>query len=444
MKSCEQFIKINNLFKKGERIGIAVSGGSDSIAMLYFLAQRKEEYGIELVVLHVDHSIREESDSDCQFVKKMAENLGINFHRFKVDVPKLAKERGESLETIAREARYSIFKKLVENGEVDKIALAHHKNDQAETILMHIFRGSGISGAKGMEPISNGIYVRPLLDTSKNEILAFIKDNKLSYCEDCTNIDNSYSRNYIRNVVMKDITSRWENAVDAIVNFGKSASEDDEYILSQIDAGAVIEEKNAVKIPLSYFIYNNAIVARIIFKAMRMLGINKDIERRHIALIKNLALNGENGKKINLPFEVNAIKEYDYLTLHKNKQSKSREERVFKCGEFFVEDFGLVKVKKGEFSKREGYLMIDKDKLPKDAVWRFRKEGDEFTKFGGGKKKLKSYFIDKKIPSRLRDIIPLLANGNEIFLIAGYEISDKVKVDEKSKNIYYIGVDSIL
>ena len=242
MKSCEQFIKLNNFFNKGDRIGVAVSGGSDSVALLHFLSLKKDVLGIDLVVLHVDHGIREESEKDCNFVEKMAKEIGVSFHKFKVDVPKLAKESGESLETVAREARYSIFKKLIENKVVDKIALAHHKNDQAETILMHIFRGSGVSGAKGMEPISNGIYIRPLLDTSKDEILKYIKENKLSYCEDYTNSDNSYSRNFVRNVIMKEITSRWENAIDSIVNFGKSAGEDDSYISSQIDGGAVLIE----------------------------------------------------------------------------------------------------------------------------------------------------------------------------------------------------------
>ncbi len=444
MKSCEQFIKLNNFFNKGDRIGVAVSGGSDSVALLHFLSLKKDVLGIDLVVLHIDHGIREESEKDCNFVEKMAKEIGVSFHKFKVDVPKLAKESGESLETVAREARYSIFKKLIENKVVDKIALAHHKNDQAETILMHIFRGSGVSGAKGMEPISNGIYIRPLLDTSKDEILKYINENKLSYCEDYTNSDNSYSRNFVRNVIMKEITSRWENAIDSIVNFGKSAGEDDSYISSQIDGGAVIEEGNAVKIPLSYFVYHSAIIARIIFKAMRNLGINRDVERKHIALITNLALNGENGKKINLPFDVLAVKEYDYLTLHKSKTEKVDFEKVFKCGEFFVDGFGTVKVKKGDATRKEGFLMFDKDKLPKDAIWRFRKEGDIFVRFGGVRKKLKSYFIDKKIPSRLRDNIPILASGNEVYLIAGDEISDKIKVDENSKKIYIVGVDSIV
>lgn len=430
MLDCENFIFENKLFKSGEIIGVGCSGGSDSLALLHYLANNQEKFDIEVVAIHVDHEIRENSYIDADFVKEKAREWGIRFYKFRVDAPKIAKEKGISLESAAREARYGVFKTLLKKGLIDKIALAHHISDQAETILMHLFRGAGIAGAKGMSAISDKVYVRPFLNTTKDEILQYLAENHLDYCEDETNEDISYNRNFVRNVLMKEIKSRWPNVEQALVNFAKSVKDDDEYINKQIYAEAIITEDKVVKIPTSYFLYDKALVSRIIFRAVKSIGINQDIERKHIEAISELALKGDNGKRLFLPFEAIAIKEYDYLTIYNRHKEEVKFEQELKCGEFDVPNFGKLVVKRvKDFSILPGQLLIDYRKVPKDAVWRFRQDGDVFTKFGGGTKKLKSFMIDKKIPVRLRDYIPVLASGNEIFAIVGVEISDKVKVE---------------
>lgn len=430
MLDCENFIFENKLFKSGEIIGVGCSGGSDSLALLHYLANNQEKFDIEVVAIHVDHEIRENSYIDADFVKEKAREWGIRFYKFRVDAPKIAKEKGISLESAAREARYGVFKTLLKKGLIDKIALAHHISDQAETILMHLFRGAGIAGAKGMNAISDKVYVRPFLNTTKDEILQYLAENHLDYCEDETNEDISYNRNFVRNVLMKEIKSRWPNVEQALVNFAKSVKDDDEYINKQIYAEAIITEDKVVKIPTSYFLYDKALVSRIIFRAVKSIGINQDIERKHIEAISELALKGDNGKRLFLPFEAIAIKEYDYLTIYNRHKEEVKFEQELKCGEFDVPNFGKLVVKRvKDFSILPGQLLIDYRKVPKDAVWRFRQDGDVFTKFGGGTKKLKSFMIDKKIPVRLRDYIPVLASGNEIFAIVGVEISDKVKVE---------------
>lgn len=430
MLDCENFIFENKLFKSGEIIGVGCSGGSDSLALLHYLANNQEKFDIEVVAIHVDHEIRENSYIDADFVKEKAREWGIRFYKFRVDAPKIAKEKGISLESAAREARYGVFKTLLKKGLIDKIALAHHISDQAETILMHLFRGAGIAGAKGMNAISDKVYVRPFLNTTKDEILQYLAENHLDYCEDETNEDISYNRNFVRNVLMKEIKSRWPNVEQALVNFAKSVKDDDEYINKQIYAEAIITEDKVVKIPTSYFLYDKALVSRIIFRAVKSIGINQDIERKHIEAISELALKGDNGKRLFLPFEAIAIKEYDYLTIYNRHKEEVKFEQELKCGEFDVPNFGKLVVKRvKDFSILPGQLLIDYRKVPKDVVWRFRQDGDIFTKFGGGTKKLKSFMIDKKIPVRLRDYIPVLASGNEIFAIAGVEISDKVKVE---------------
>ncbi len=429
MQSALNFIKENDLIKPGERIGVGVSGGSDSIALVHFLNSVKEELDIEVIAIHIDHGIREESRDEANFVISKCKEMGVRAYKFKIDSPKIAKEKNISLETAAREGRYSIFNSLLKKDVVDKIALAHHLSDQAETILMHIFRGSGVSGARGMEAVRDKAFIRPLLNTAKEEILDYINFNSLDYVEDSSNIDNSYSRNFLRNIIMPKILSKWPGAIRAITNFGKTLKEDDDYINSQIYDDAIIYEEKEAKIPLSYFLYPAPIITRMIIKALKSIGVKVDFEKKHIDLIKELAFSSENGKKLSLPFEVVAIKDYDYLTLANRKKDIPDFKCEFKCGEFDVNGIGKLIVKRvKEFPIKENTIYLDYRKVPKSAFWRLRKEGDIFTKFGGGTKKLKSYMIDKKIPQRKRDIIPVLADENEIYAIAGVEISEKVKM----------------
>lgn len=427
--SIEAFIEKTKMISPGDVIGVGFSGGSDSMALLHFLASNQQKYDIEVVAIHIDHEIRENSYVDADFAKEKAKELGVRFYKFRVDAPKIAKEKNISIESAAREARYGVFKTLLKKGLVDKIALAHHMQDQAETILMHIFRGSGVAGAKGMEPVREGVYIRPMLGTTKQEILQYIEENNLDYVNDETNQDSSYNRNFIRNVIMKNVLSRWPNAVKAIASFGQAVSEDDQYINKNLFADAVIVDGDEAKIPTSYFFFDRPLITRIIFKAFANIGISKDIERKHIDMILELA-KMENGKRISLPFDAVAIKEYDYIALvnkHKEVQVLSQ---PFKCGEFEVKGFGTVCTKRvKDFQAKQGVLYVDWRKVPKTATWRFRQEGDVFEKFGGGRKKLKSYLIDKKIPLRTRNLLPVLADGNEVYAIAGVEISDKAKVE---------------
>ena len=199
--------------------------------------------------------------------------------------------------------------------------------------------------------------------------------------------------------------------------------------MAHIDA--VMFEDKVARVPLSYFLYQSPIVSRMLFKVFKRIGITRDIERKHIEAIKELATKGENGKRIYLPFEAIAIKEYDYLTIYNRHVEEVTFSEPFKCGEFEVPSFGKVIVKRvKDFTPKEGVLYLDYRKVPKTASWRFREDGDVFEKFGGGKKKLKSFLIDKKIPQRKRNFLPVLADDNEIYAIAGVEISEKVRVED--------------
>ena len=424
-------------------IGVGVSGGIDSMCLLHFLNEHKNDLDIEVVAIHINHLIREESDDEARFVVEKCKEMGVRVYKFTIDCPKIAKDKKVSLETAAREGRYGVFDALLRKDIVDKIALAHHQMDQAETILMHIFRGCGVSGAKGMDPIRDGVYIRPMLNVSKEEIKAYSAENSIEYVEDSSNKDNSFTRNYLRNVVMKDILKKWPNAVESINNFANAVSEDDEYIKNALDTNALLVDDKIVQMPCSYFYGSSAIYSRIVFKALSLIGVTKDIERKHIEMIKDLATHLENGKKIRLPYDITVSKEYDYLTFENKYVEKPKMSKPLKCEEFDAPNFGKVCIKRVKVDSLidENALYFDYRKVPKDARWRYREEGDMFEKFGGGTKKLKSVLIDKKIPVRLRDYIPVLADENEVYVIAGVAISEKVRIDSDIPTCYKMTIE---
>ena len=218
--------------------------------------------------------------------------------------------------------------------------------------------------------------------------------------------------------------------IEAINSFSHTVCEDDDYIDNNLDPNSLIVDNKVVQLPCSVFKLHSAIYSRLVFKALTLINVKKDIERKHIEIIKDLALNLENGKKIKLPLDVTVTKEYGFLTFENVYVEKPVLRKPNKCFSFEVEGFGTVTINRVKTGNLTDGLYFDYRKVPKDAYWRFREDGDVFEKFGGGTKKLKSIFIDKKIPIRKRDYIPVLASGNEVYVIAGVAISDKVKVED--------------
>ncbi len=440
MKSVEKTIEKYGIIQKGDKIGVACSGGKDSMSLLHYLHSIAKEKGFEVVAITVDHDLRDTSADDAEFVVNYCAKLGVKVYKYKVNVSKLVNEKGVTVETAARDCRYRVFKALLAKGVVNKIALGHHMQDQAETILLNIFRGTGITGARGMDVIRDGVYIRPLLNTSRAEIQAYVNSNEIPYVEDETNANTEYSRNYIRNLIMPMIRNKWPNADQSICAFGELCKLDDEYIYSTLnDSGVIYEGEGVVRIPISYFSYPIAAINRILKKALRGIGVMADIERKHLKIINGLALEGENGSRITLPNKLSAIKEYNYLTITNKKFTP--EPKTWKPirGKIDIPNYGVIemnmtrKLELGEYDH-----LIDYNKVPKDAVWRYRKDGDVFEKFGGGTKSLSDYLIDKKVPARLRTYLPVLASGNEILVIAGVEISEKVKIDDTTKTAWGI------
>lgn len=439
MKNARELINKYNMFVPNSTIGVACSGGIDSMCLLHFVNSVKDDYGINVVAINVDHCIRKESAQDSKFVEDYCKKNGIKCHKFKVDVTKIASSEKLGIEESARKARYDIFYSLIEKGIVDKIAIAHHEQDQIETILLNLFRGCGLKGASGMDAVRDNL-VRPFLTTKKTDILTYALTNSIPNVEDETNNNTDYSRNMLRHKIIPLIRECWENVDGNLLNFANICKQDNSYINSTISFDDVFIEDGVAQIPLYYFAFNPSIANRVIRFALEKIKCLKDVETKHLAIIKNMANEADNGVKINLPNGIVACKEYNYITITK-KQTKVCPTLKFETMENvkFAEKFISIK-KVDSMQLEKGKLFIDANMLPKNCIIRTRKDGDMFEKFGGGSKKLKDYFIDKKIPLRLRDEIPLIAKDNEIFAIFGYEISNKVKVNKNSIDVYELSI----
>lgn len=443
MERVLDYIKQNNMIKSGEIIGVACSGGRDSICLLHYLNLIKAELDCEVVAVNVDHGIRATSALDTEFVMQFCKDNHIRAYKFKAEALKVAKEEKLTLEQAARKVRYGIFETVMKKGLVDKIALAHHLNDQAETVLLNIVRGAGLNGARGMEPVRDEVYIRPLLTTPREEIMAYLDENGLDFVEDETNKDNSYSRNYIRNVVLPDLRKHFKSVDKNIVNFSSICAKDDDFINSQLNMGTLIDTKEFTKIPLTYFYQDEAIINRILRKVLSRFA-KQDIERKHIKMIREFAVEAHNGNIISLPFKIKVMKEYDYITIGIIKKKEVIGENQFRSGKLKIEGYGIIRSTSSKVltDPKMHQHIIDASKLPSNAIWRLRQEGDTFAPLGlGGTKKLKEYFIDKKIPQRMRDEIPVLAVGSKILIVADVEIADELKVTEETKQLYKINYE---
>ena len=420
-----------SLFKRGDAVAVALSGGKDSMCLLHLLLKSKDELGITVKAINVEHGIRgEKSLSDSEFVAKECAILGVPLYFQRVDSLGFSSENGLSVEEAARILRYKVFQSAADEGFCNKIATAHHASDRVETTLFNIFRGASSLGAAGIpESSRNGLIVRPLLSLTRGEIDEYVKENSIPFVTDETNSDNAYSRNYIRNKIIPDIKEKFPSFETAVLRFADSLKDDNDYLLDE--ARKAIEQRNGeYSFPCDL---PKPVFSRAAITCMKSLGILKDYEKVHVDAVLSLK-NEENGKSVDLPKGVVAVKDYGRITLYK-KKSKEEFCESFKLGtyEFAGRTYRFEKTTYSGQKRSDNRLIADFSKIPDGVVIRNRRLGDAFEKFGGGTKKLKDYLIEKKIPQRERDALLLLCKGEKVIIICGIEISDAVKVDKDTK-----------
>lgn len=421
-----------NLIKNGETIAVALSGGKDSMFLFAVLLKLKDRLNFKVKALNVNHGIRgETSNRDSLFVKDYCNKVNVPLLQKNVDALTYSKDNGLSVEEGARYLRYEFFKSAVESGFCDRVATAHHLSDFTETVLFNLFRGASPSGLNGIpETAFEGKIIRPILKTDKSVIDAYVKENSIPYVDDETNFSDEYSRNFLRLKVIPVIKERFPEFEGAINRFTEILKQESDIL--DLQAKNLLSINNdEIRIP--YFV-EDAIYSRACILAMKYLGVVKDYEKSHIDALIELK-RFDTGRYVTLPKGIIATKDYNGITFFKKTE---RDEFVasYSIGEYSIGKKTL-KIVTGDYVSQEGekVLYFDADKIPNGAEIRYRREGDYFTKFGGGTKSLGDYMTNKKIPLRERDLIPVVAYGNEILVVCGVEISEKVRVDEKTLNI---------
>ena len=424
-------LNVDNLNLSGKIVAVAVSGGKDSVCLLDYLTKNSEKSGIKVKAINVEHGIRgEDSIKDSEFVRSLCNRLGVELFFKKVDSLTYSRLNGTSIEESARILRYGVFNEAIDSGFCDVVATAHHLSDNAETVLFNILRGASIGGVGGIDELSeNGRIIRPLINVRKEEIDEYVKENNLEFVTDKTNFDDEYTRNFLRLKVIPLIKEKFPRAEDALCRLSEISEKEDAF-LNESARNVLIFAGDEISVPISV---PEVIFARAAILAMKELGIVKDYEKRHIdGLLSLIGL--KNGSEMSLPKGVKAVKDYDKITFYKDKE-KSIETAPFKVGRTELNGITIVVEPCSEMESGSGAKYFDGDKIPSGSVFRARADGDVFEKFGGKTKKLKSYLIDKKIPARKRDELVVLADGKNVLLVCEIEISERIKVDNGTKNM---------
>lgn len=303
-------IKKYELIKKGDYIVIGVSGGPDSMTLLNVLYYLKEKMCFNICVAHINHMIRDEADSETQYVEEFCENLGIDCYVKKVDIQKQANNLKISTELAGRNARYNFFEEVANRVGANKVATAHNANDNAETVLMNLMRGSGTSGLKGIEKIRDGKFIRPIIECARQEVEEYCNQNNLNPKYDKTNMENIYTRNMIRNVLIPNIEKEFNpNIVQTLNRLSEIAAKEDEYftkVVERLFEELQIIENNTEKVSKNDTIVLNlkefnklddVIKSRLILYTInRLLGSTQGIEKIHIDDIIKLCSNNIGNK----------------------------------------------------------------------------------------------------------------------------------------------------
>ncbi len=297
-------IKKYNLIENGDKLVLAVSGGPDSMAMLNILNEIKKEGIIDFYfcVAHINHMIREEAKDDEEYVKKYCEQNKIDFYSKSIDVRKLANNNKVGTEEEGRIVRYKFFDEVSEKTSSNKIAIAHNKNDKAETIIMNMMRGSGITGLKGIEA-KRGKYIRPLIECERFEIENYCEEEKLNPRIDKTNFENTYTRNKIRNIVIPYIKKEFNpNIIETLNRLSELVTDEENYVEKQVESTykKLLIEENKKEIILNLKLFNNeekVIKSRVIlYTITKLFGTSKGIEKVHIEDIIKLCSNNVGNK----------------------------------------------------------------------------------------------------------------------------------------------------
>ena len=422
-----------DLFKQHDTVVVAVSGGIDSVALLDYLAERVD-LSLQLVVAHVNHCLRgEESDLDEAFVRDLAVRYGLKMESVLVDVRALALKSRMSVEEAGREVRYRFFAEVAEKVGASGIVLAHHLDDQAETVLMRLLRGSGTTGLSGMAPRSAaGRYIRPFLNLRRSAIEAYVRNRGLSFRTDSSNTDHSILRNRLRGDLIPRLEQYNPAISERLADTATIMAADEEIIARVIDAtwSEIVCRKGLSVIIARGRLIHESLGIRLRLYRRALAEVKGDLRRiaaRHLQAIDRLVMTGPPNGRLDLPAGIRALRQYEEIVISPPNVTCLAEgyELIIKePGSYPLPGGGKVIVKVNDIGQADSAassgIVVNLAAVPFPWLVRQFRPGDRLVPFGmSGRKKVKDIYIDEKVPSQLRNRIPLFFSGDTLFWVAG-------------------------
>lgn len=449
-----------DMISEGETILAGLSGGPDSICLLHALHKMKDAFKLNITALYIDHGLRpDETGSEIEFCKDICRKLNLTFMQKSIDVKSCAKEQKLNIQEAARQLRYRIFDETAYEINARKIAMGHTADDQAETLIMRLLRGSGPTGLSGIPPVRGNI-IRPLIEIGREEIERFLDAEKISYIIDSSNLKKDYLRNRIR---LSLVPMLKELNPDVIETLSKTAAifRDEERYFEFIVTKTLmklISRKTDLRIELflsPFEIMDKVIMRRVLRRAIDETKGLRGISFIHIEDITELVKRGDAGDRLYLPGGIRVIKKYSTILLTSEPPVQLSACTLAVPGETILKEAGvLIKASVIEDHGPEviiqdsglwtSFGIFDADKLDFPLLVRHRIDGDFFYPSGfGRKRKIQNFFVDQKVPRDERDIVPLILSANDIIWVAGYRGDDRFRVAENTKRVLKLEIKQI-
>ena len=476
-----RYIEQNNMLTDCERVVVGLSGGADSVCLLMVLKGyiERKHLQTELCVVHVNHGIRQEAGDDEEFARALCERMGVEFMAYHIDAAGLAKQLGMSVEEAGRKERYRIFNESCK-GRNARIAVAHHMNDQAETVLMNLSRGTSLKGIGGIRPVRDNI-IRPLLSVTRAEVEEVLKDFNQPYVTDATNLCNDYTRNSLRNVVIPYMTEKVnahtvENIADAAEELQKNFDFIETEAKKAYDKYVYVGDTVVLRLYGEEFAgLHEVIRKRVIYKAVHALTQTaKDIYKVHVNAVDEL-IRKQVGSSADICYGLCAVKGYEDITIsRKNVASRThvssdfihvltpQELKRLNSGEnitieenIYYNNDGKTELRKvhivislhSNYEKNRNYAnscyakSFDYDKIQGKLCIRHRTDGDRIVVNRAGTwRKLKKEFIDRKVPADMRDNVLVVSDDSGVLWAVGVRRSECALIDDETRNVLDITI----
>ncbi len=453
LSTVEETVKKYYMLYGGESVLVALSGGPDSVCLLHVLQRMKENWRLRLHAIYIDHGLREEAKQEIEFCRALAEELGVGFTSYSIDVKSFAEHEGLSVQEAARFLRYRLFEEEAIRQDFDRIATGHHADDQAETILIRLLRGTGPVGLAGIPPV-RGKVIRPLIELERWMIEDYLREQGLRYMMDASNLKRDYLRNRVRLDLMPILKRYNPKIVKSLYRTAQILREENDFIEVKVTKALMrlISRKDSEKIELFLAPMEN--LERVILRRALMRAINevkslKGISSDHIEDIIDLIYEGQTGARIYLPDDIRVIKGYSTLIITARKPERIKECELKIPGETVIKEASMVLITSihselDELGDGKVMAVFDFDSLKMPIKIRARRPGDYFYPFGLGKrKKLQDFFVDAKVPRDQRDSVPIMISGEDIAWVVGYRMDDRFRVTPDSQRILKIIVRAL-